>query len=169
VPALPNIWTIGTLANSVQLGAFYKPFDFSVILPLRGFGFDPFGAFRVHVNTPTDSDIIKHCNMFPFRLDALGAQWYSAIEEGAVKMVKTISLKAQVTADHQVCITLPEDVPVGPAEIVLVVVPEGISLAHTLGELADSELFGTWKDREDIEDSVEFARKLREEAWKRSA
>jgi hypothetical protein len=34
----------------------------------------------------------------------------------------------------------------------------------TAGDLANSELFGLWKDRTDIGDSVEFARKLRKEA-----
>jgi hypothetical protein len=34
----------------------------------------------------------------------------------------------------------------------------------TAAELANSELFGIWKDRTDIGDSVEFARKLRKEA-----
>jgi hypothetical protein len=32
------------------------------------------------------------------------------------------------------------------------------------GDLLRSPLFGLWKDREDIGDSVEFARKLRTEA-----
>lgn len=31
----------------------------------------------------------------------------------------------------------------------------------------DSELVGMWEDRDDIGDSVEFARKLREQVWQR--
>jgi hypothetical protein len=34
----------------------------------------------------------------------------------------------------------------------------------TAGDLLRSPLFGLWKDREDIGDSVEFAHKLRTEA-----
>ena len=84
-------------------------------------------------------------------------------------MVKTISVTTEVSADHEVRITLPADVPVGQVEIVLVVVPKEPAVHHTFGELADSEFFGMWRDRDDIEDSVEFARRLREEGWRRSA
>lgn len=38
----------------------------------------------------------------------------------------------------------------------------------TLGELLESDLVGLWKDREDIGDSVEFARKLRKRVQRRS-
>ena len=37
----------------------------------------------------------------------------------------------------------------------------------TAHELRDSELIGLWKDREDIEDSSVFARKLRKQAQNR--
>lgn len=84
-------------------------------------------------------------------------------------MIRTISVKAQVSARHEMCIPVPKDVPVGPVDVTLTLATEGEQSVHTLGELADSELFGAWKDRTDIKDSVEFARRLREEAWKRSA
>ena len=35
---------------------------------------------------------------------------------------------------------------------------------RTAADLAKSELFGLWADREDIGDSIEFARRLRREA-----
>jgi hypothetical protein len=38
-------------------------------------------------------------------------------------MVKTISLSAQVSPKHQILFTLPEDVPQGLADIVVVVIP----------------------------------------------
>lgn len=84
-------------------------------------------------------------------------------------MVKTLAVTASIPEDRTVHLTLPDDVPVGPAEIVLVVVPRGQAISKTLGDLAQSEFFGMWRDRQDMEDSVEFARKLREEAWSRSA
>ncbi len=37
----------------------------------------------------------------------------------------------------------------------------------TASQLAHSELVGLWKDREDIEDSADYARQLREQAQKR--
>ena len=37
----------------------------------------------------------------------------------------------------------------------------------TAKELRHSELIGLWKDRQDIEDSISYARQLREQAQKR--
>ena len=84
-------------------------------------------------------------------------------------MVTTFNVSTDVTADHKVQITLPDDVPVGPAEMVVVVISGAPAEAHTLRDLAESEFFGMWRDRDDIGDSQEFARKLREEGWRRSA
>jgi len=39
-------------------------------------------------------------------------------------------------------------------------------MTMTVEELLDSGLVGIWKDRVDIKDNLEFARKLREIAWK---
>ena len=83
-------------------------------------------------------------------------------------MVRTINLKVDVPSDRKVLITLPDDVPTGPADIVVVVAPHKTSAGHTLGDLARSEFFGMWRDRTDIDDDGEFARRLRKEAWKRS-
>ncbi len=38
---------------------------------------------------------------------------------------------------------------------------------RTLSELADSEFFGMWRDRLDIDAGFEFARDLRSQGWKR--
>lgn len=37
----------------------------------------------------------------------------------------------------------------------------------TMGELLDSGFVGMWKDRDDIKDSLEYARQLRERAQRR--
>jgi predicted nucleic acid-binding protein len=58
---------------------------------------------------------------------------------------------------------------VGPAEIVLVVSSPVPAKNRTLGDFATSEFFGMWRDRTDIIDSVQFARQLRSDGWKRSA
>ena len=82
-------------------------------------------------------------------------------------MVRTFSLTADVPPDRQVRIVLPDDVPTGPAEIV-VVVSSHAATPHTLKDLAQSPFFGMWRNRDDIGDSTEFARRLRVEAWSRS-
>ncbi len=38
----------------------------------------------------------------------------------------------------------------------------------TAKDLLNSEIFGMWADRKDIEDSAEFVRELRERAWRRA-
>ena len=78
-------------------------------------------------------------------------------------MSKTISLTTDVPLNRRVQIVLPPDVPPGPAEITMVITSPGQVTAPTLGELARSEFFGMWRDRADINDSLEFARRLRRE------
>ena len=88
--------------------------------------------------------------------------------------MKTITCKVVIPIDRQLKITIPEDVPPGPAEVVVVIVPEAIvpeAVAEkrgTAGDLLRSPLFGLWKDRTDIGDSVDYARNLRDKAeWRR--
>jgi hypothetical protein len=82
-------------------------------------------------------------------------------------MVKTVNLNAEIPPNREIHITLPGDVPVGPAEIVLVVSSHTRAGGSPCGDLANSEFFGMWADRADIGDSAEFARDLRADAWKR--
>jgi hypothetical protein len=83
-------------------------------------------------------------------------------------MTRTINVTADIPANRELRITLPPEVPLGPAEIVLMVSSASTSApSSTLGELANSEFFGMWRDREDIGDGTEFARELRSRAWKR--
>jgi hypothetical protein len=83
-------------------------------------------------------------------------------------MLKTIRVTTEITADREVRIRLPEDTPLGPAEIVVVVAPQSPQVIQTFDDLLRSEFFGMWRDREDIVDSVEFARRLRAEGWSRT-
>jgi hypothetical protein len=94
----------------------------------------------------------------------LGPAHFATISQ----VTRTINLNAEIPASRELRITLPPDVPLGPAEIVLRVssAPTG-SVKKTLGDLASSEFFGMWRDRTDIADSVEFARELRSRAWTR--
>ena len=84
-------------------------------------------------------------------------------------MVKTLNLTTEIPPNREVRLTLPEDVPIGPAEIVIVVASHAHNVARTLSDLVRSEFFGMWRDRTDIGDSVEFARRLRRAAWERPA
>ena len=84
-------------------------------------------------------------------------------------MVKTVHMRADVPPGRELHIVLPPDVPVGPAEIVVVVSSQALPRESTLGDLVNSEFFGMWSERQDIDNSVEFARRLRSEAWKRPA
>jgi hypothetical protein len=84
-----------------------------------------------------------------------------------VDMVRTLNLTTDVPPDRKVVITLPADVPLGLADIVVVVASHASPSGHTLGDLVRSEFFGMWRERGDIVDSEAFARRLRKEAWKR--
>jgi hypothetical protein len=85
----------------------------------------------------------------------------------ATDMVRTVSLSARIPENKELHIVLPADVPAGPAEIVLVVSSAGQPRSSKLGDLADAEFFGIWRDRADIGDA--FAQDLRKQGWKRSA
>ena len=84
-------------------------------------------------------------------------------------MVKTVTLNVEIPASRELRITLPADVPTGSAKIVITVSSSGSRHHSTFSDLLNSEFFGMWRDRTDIEDSSEFARKLRSEGWNRSA
>ena len=84
-------------------------------------------------------------------------------------MVKTVTLNTDIPASRELRITLPADVPTGSAAIVITVSPTGSSTSATFNDLLNSEFLGMWRDRADIKDSLEFARKLRSEGWSKSA
>jgi hypothetical protein len=88
----------------------------------------------------------------------------------AENRVTTLNISSEVQVDRRLEIQIPKHVPLGPAEVVVVIFPEKPRAARkplTAGELLRSPLFGLWKDREDIGDSLEFARRLRAEAEQR--
>jgi hypothetical protein len=65
-------------------------------------------------------------------------------------MATTLNLHADIPANRELRIALPPDVPEGPAEITVVVSPASSPSAATLGDLAQSEFFGLWRNRTDI-------------------
>ena len=80
-------------------------------------------------------------------------------------MVKTVTLNTDIPPSRELRIRLPADVPTGSAMIVITVSPSGSRASATFGDLLNSEFLGMWRDRVDIQDSLDFARKLRSEGW----
>ena len=78
-------------------------------------------------------------------------------------MSRTLSVDATIPENKKLEITLPGDVPPGDARVTVTVEPVSERKRSTGKDLLNSEIFGMWADRTDIEDSVEFARELR--AW----
>jgi hypothetical protein len=82
--------------------------------------------------------------------------------------MRVVTLTTTITPERTLTIRVPEDIPSGPAEVVVVFNAEPQSQLHrTLGDLRNSEFFGIWRDRSDLPDSPTLARTLREQAWKR--
>lgn len=84
-------------------------------------------------------------------------------------MVRTVTLNTEIPVSRELRVTLPADVPTGSAAIVITVRSPVSSSSATLGDLMNSAFFGMWRDRTDIEDSIDFTRKLRFEGWSRPA
>lgn len=82
-------------------------------------------------------------------------------------MVATVNMSTNVPPSREVRIVLPPDVPLGPAEITVVVCSHAPAPVRTLGDLARSAFVGLWRDRTDIADSATFAHELRAKAWSR--
>lgn len=84
-------------------------------------------------------------------------------------MVRTVTLNTEISAERELRIKLPDDVPLGAAEIVVVIASPDATSEHdgTLGAMVESPLFGLWRDRDDIGDSAEYARALRTQVEQR--
>jgi len=83
--------------------------------------------------------------------------------------MRVVTLTTTVTSQRTLTVRVPEDIPAGPAEVIIVFAPETTPQHRsTLGDLQTSEFFGMWRDRTDMPDSPALARALREQAWKRN-
>jgi hypothetical protein len=81
--------------------------------------------------------------------------------------MRVITLTTTVTPERTLTVQVPEDIPIGPTEVIVVFAVEPFSKPHhTLGDLRTSPFFGMWRDRTDLPDSPTLARTLREQAWK---
>ena len=81
--------------------------------------------------------------------------------------MRVVMLTTKVTPERTLTIRVPQDIPTGPAQVVVVFVAEPHP-HRTLGDLRTSEFFGMWRDRTCLPDSPALARTLREQAWERS-
>ncbi|HDQ73918.1 MAG TPA: hypothetical protein ENN19_17750 [Chloroflexi bacterium] len=78
-----------------------------------------------------------------------------------------VKLETTVTPERTLTLRVPEDMPAGSTEIIVVFAPtESPPARHcTLGDLRASEFFGMWRNRDDLPDTPTFARTLREQTW----
>ncbi|NWG18341.1 MAG: hypothetical protein HXY41_17085 [Chloroflexi bacterium] len=79
-----------------------------------------------------------------------------------------VILKGFITDDGQLKVEVPPDLPPGPVEVEIRAKTADVQ-GVTVGALLESGLVGLWKDREDITDTVEFARELRKRASRRKS
>ncbi|MCX6361872.1 MAG: hypothetical protein NT029_18880 [Armatimonadetes bacterium] len=84
-------------------------------------------------------------------------------------MAHTVSLRAHITEGRRVEVLLPPEVPLGDADMEVVVTPVVAGRQCTGGQLLNSDIFGMWAGRTDLLDSPQAARQLRDRAWRRSA
>jgi hypothetical protein len=87
---------------------------------------------------------------------------------GGNSMTHTVTLKTQIPDSRLFQVQLPSEVPVGDADVVVVVIPSAERRRSTAQDILASDLFGMWADRADIADSAEFAEELRQRAWGRT-
>ena len=79
-------------------------------------------------------------------------------------MNKTVTLSVHISPGRKLTLRLPEDFPPGLADVVIT--PSVYRPSH-LSDLLDPTVFGLWRDRDDIDDTLVFAQTLRERAWNR--
>ena len=83
-------------------------------------------------------------------------------------MTRTISMQVNVPLDRRLLIPVPQDVPVGPVQVIIIRLDRQAP-AGTAAEMVSSPLFGLWAGRDDIGDSLIYARQLRAQAERRDS
>lgn len=80
-------------------------------------------------------------------------------------MSKTLTLQGEIRPDYTLTVTLPDDMPIGPAQILVTAEMEEPTAIRTLGELANSEFFAMFADRDDLPTTNEDFREWRRKLW----
>lgn len=84
-------------------------------------------------------------------------------------MSYTIKTTGQVDEDKTLHVTVPTDLAPGEVVVTLTVQqPHSSKKKMTMAELANSEFFGDWKDRDDLPKTPEEFREWRRKLWERS-
>ena len=88
--------------------------------------------------------------------------------------MKTVTVQAEVSSDRELRVVLPDDVAPGRHTFHIAIEDADLEPASarggsTLGTLLESEFFGMWADRDDIDDSARFAADLRSRVERRQA
>lgn len=65
-------------------------------------------------------------------------------------MTRMISMQVDVPPDRRLFISVPQDVPVGPAQVIIIRLDQAPP-AGTAAEMVSSPLFGLWAGRDDID------------------
>jgi len=65
-------------------------------------------------------------------------------------VTRMISMQVDVPPDRRLFISVPQDVPVGPAQVIIIRLDQAPP-AGTAAEMVSSPLFGLWAGRDDIE------------------
>ena len=78
----------------------------------------------------------------------------------------SVTTSGHIADDHSLTVSVATDLPPGPVTVTLTFESEADEYMAA-GMLEDLGVLGAWEHREDIGDSVEFAKRLRDEAWRR--
>jgi hypothetical protein len=80
-------------------------------------------------------------------------------------MIRTIKARGEIRSDHTITVIVPDDVPVGPADVTLTFEDETAPKIRTFGDLLDSGFVGMYADRDDLPRTNEEFRTWRKRLW----
>jgi hypothetical protein len=78
---------------------------------------------------------------------------------------RSVTTSGLIAGDHSLTVRVTTDLPPGPVTVTLTFEAEADEYMAA-GMLEDLGILGAWEHRQDIGDSVEFAKGLREKAWR---
>ena len=80
---------------------------------------------------------------------------------------QSVTTSGLIADDHSLTVTIPTNFPPGRVKVTLTLEADADEYMP-LGKLTELGVFGAWAHRSDLGDSVEFARGLRSEGWRRT-
>ena len=79
----------------------------------------------------------------------------------------SVTTSGLIADDHSLTITVPTNLEPGPVKVTVVLETDAEEYMP-LSKLEELGVVGAWAHRQDIGDSMEFARRLRSEGWLRT-